>query len=201
MRRYRAGTVLLRQDAPGSYVLALTEGRVMVTRTGASGEELIMALGDAGEVLGDMTVLDEAPRSATVTALTPCTVHVMSSEHFRALIHRHGAADTVARHAFARLREAERARFEMNTLPVTQRVARALVRLTATPSVDSIGLSQEQLARLVGASRNAVVDALVRLRGQGIISTSRRHLVICKPAALRALAMENTPRPGDARAV
>jgi CRP/FNR family transcriptional regulator, cyclic AMP receptor protein len=96
VRRYRPGAVILRQGSRGSYVLALAEGRAMITRTEASGQELIVAIMHPGEVLGEMTVLDQAPRTATVTALAPCTVHVMSSEQFRALIRSHDAADSVA---------------------------------------------------------------------------------------------------------
>ena len=201
VRRYRPGEVLMRQGAPGTYVLALAEGRVMVTRIAASGEELIVAIGDPGEILGDMTVLDQAPRSATVAALTPCTVHVMSSEQFRALIRRHNAADAVALHAFTRVRQSEQARFEVSMLPVAQRLACALLRLTADGPADGIALSQDQLARLIGASRNAIVTVLARLRTQGVIATSRRHLVIQDPGALRALAAGETAHPGDARAV
>ena len=201
MRRYWPGAVLLRQGTPGTHVLALAEGRVMVTRIAASGEELIVAIGDPGEILGDMTVLDQAPRSATVVALTPCTVHVMSSEQFRALICRHDAADAAVRHAFTRVRESEQVRFEISTLPVAQRLACALLRLTADGPADGIGLSQDQLARLIGASRNAVVTALARLRTQGIIATSRRHLVIQDLGSLRALAAGDTARPRDTPAV
>jgi CRP-like cAMP-binding protein len=200
-RRYRAGAVLLRQGSRGSYVLALVEGRVMVTRIVASGQELIVAIGDPGEILGDMTALDQAQRTATVTALSPCTVRVMSSEQFGALIRRHDAADAVARYAFARVREAEQARFEISAFPVGQRLARALVRLTASGSGNAIGLSQDQLARLIGASRNAVVGTLAALRTQGIITTSRRQLVVRDQTALQALAEGRTAQPRRGRAV
>lgn len=132
IHRYRPGAVLLEQGTGSTYVLALAIGRVMITKIASGGAEMIMAIGDPGEILGDMTVMDQAPRSATVTALTHCTVHVLSSEQFRALIRRHEAADALARHAFARVREAELARFEMSTLPVAQRLACALVRLMAS---------------------------------------------------------------------
>jgi CRP/FNR family cyclic AMP-dependent transcriptional regulator len=196
IRRYRAGAMLLQQGSQGSYVIALTEGRVMVTRTAASGQELIVAIGDPGEILGDMTVLDQAPRTATVTALTSCTVRVMGSEQFRALIRRHDAADAVARHAFARVREAEQARFEISALPVAQRLARALIRLTGSNSPNAVGLSQDQLARLIGASRNAVVAALAALRVQGVITTSRRRLIVRDQVALRQ-SLTETPRHPD----
>jgi len=166
---------------------------VIVTSLAAGGEELALAIRGPGEILGEISALDLAPRSASVTALTPCTVHAASSEEFRALIRKHGAAETLARHAFARLRQADLARLEMKALPVPQRLACALVRLTLSRAADSIGLSQEQLARLIGASRNAVVDALGELRAQGIIATSRRRLIICNPSALRALATGSPP--------
>lgn len=201
IRRYRAGAVLLQQGSRGSYVLALAEGRVMVTRIAASGQELIVAICDPGEILGDMTILDQTLRTATVTALSPCTVRVMSSEQFGALIRRHDAADAVARHAFARVRDAEQARFEISALPVAQRLACALVRLTASGSANAIGLSQDQLARLIGSSRNAVVGALAALRTQGVITTSRRHLIVRDQLALQTFAEGNTAQPGRARAV
>lgn len=201
VRRYRSGAVLLRQGTQGSYVLVLTEGRVLVTRIAADGEEMIMAISGPGEILGDMTVLDQAPRSATVTALTSSTVHVMSAGQFRVLIRRYDAGVAVARHAFARVREAELRRFEMGTLPVAQRLARVLMHLEASGCDDGIGLSQDQLARLIGASRNAVVAVLASLRSRGVIATSRRRLVICDPRALHGLAAGSFPDPGATRAV
>ena len=193
VRRHRAGAVLLRQGTPGSYVLALAEGRVMVTRIEASGSELALAIRGPGEVLGDMTAFDQSLRTATVTALTSCIVYALTNGQFRALILRHDAAGAVTRHAFTRLREAEQARFEMKVLPVAQRLARALVRLTANGAGDNLGLSQEQLTRLIGASRNAVVAALAGLRAGGIIATSRRRLIVRDHDALQRLAVEISP--------
>lgn len=200
-RHYRPSAVLLQQDARGAYVLALAEGRVLVSKAAADGEEMIMAIGDPGEILGDMTVMDQAPRSATVTALTHCTVNVLSSEQFRALIRKHEAVEMVARHAFARLREAELARFQMSTLPVAQRLACALVRLMDASTGDGIELSQDQLARLIGSSRNTIVATLASLRAQGVITTSRRRVTISDPPALHRIAAANGPTSGAARAV
>jgi CRP/FNR family transcriptional regulator, cyclic AMP receptor protein len=201
VRQYRPSALLLQQDSRGAYVLALTKGRVLVSKTSSTGEEMIMAIGDPGEILGDMTVLDQAPRSATVNALTSCTVNAMSSEQFSALIRKHEAVEIVARHAFARLREAEQARFQMSTLPAVQRLACALVYLMTGGSDGSIELSQDQLARLVGTSRNTVVTMLASLRTQGVITTSRRRVIISDPPALHRLAAGSDPPPGVARAV
>jgi CRP/FNR family cyclic AMP-dependent transcriptional regulator len=193
--------VLLREGTQGSYVLALMEGRVMITRVTARGEEMIMALGDPGEILGDMTVMDQELRSATVSALTDCTVRVLSSEQFRSLIRKHDAVDSVARHAFARFREAELARFEMSKFPADQRIACVLIRLMASHPDRDIDLSQDQLARLTGTSRNTVVAVLASMRAQGVITTSRGRLIVRAPKALHELAAGNSAPTGPAQAV
>jgi len=193
--------VLLHEGDPGTYVLVLAAGRVIITKASADGEEMIMAFGDPGEILGDMTVLDQAPRSATVTALTQCTTHILSSGKFRLLIDRHEAVEVMARHAFARMREAELARFETSTLPIVQRLACALVRLGARSPDRRIELSQDQLARLVGASRNTIVAALTELRGRGVIMTSRRRLIVNDPRLLLQLAAGNATVHEASRAV
>jgi CRP/FNR family transcriptional regulator, cyclic AMP receptor protein len=200
-RRFRAGDTLLHEGVLGTYVLALAEGRVIITKASPDGEEMIMAIGDPGEILGDMTVLDQSPRSATVTALTQCTTHVLSSEQFRLIINRHAAVEIMARHAFVRMREAELARFEMSTLPVAQRLACAMVRLMTRSSDWRIELSQDQLARLVGASRNTIVGALGELRARGVIKTSRRRLMVTDPQLLLELAAGNPAARGTSHAV
>jgi CRP/FNR family transcriptional regulator, cyclic AMP receptor protein len=200
-KHFRAGDVLLHEGDPGTYVLVLAEGRVIITKASADGEEMIMAFGDPGEILGDMTVLDQSPRSATVTALTQCSTYILSSGQFRLIISRHAAAEVMARHAFARMREAELARFEMSTLPVVQRLACALARLGARSPDRRIELSQDQLARLVGASRNTIVAALTELRGRGVVMTSRRRLIVNDPQLLLQLAAGTTTVHGAPRAV
>jgi CRP-like cAMP-binding protein len=108
---------------------------------------------------------------------------------------KHGAIEAVTRHIASRLREAEQVRSEIEIFPVPQRLARALVRLAASGAGSEFSLSQEQLARLIGASRNAVVKALAELRTQGIIATSRRHLIVRDLASLRRFAAGDTVDP------
>ena len=75
-RSYPAGQTILRQDAPGDAMYVLVEGRVKVVLIGEDGREVILSVLGAGAVFGEMSLLDDEPRSAHVIAMTPS--HVMT---------------------------------------------------------------------------------------------------------------------------
>lgn len=105
-------------------------------------------------------------------------------------------------HAVNRLREGEELRVELATLPVARRVAKVLVRLTGQVENEvtgvSVAASQEELAKMVGASRNAIVNALSELRSLGIVRTSRCCLTIRNLHELRCYGEGKVSLQGSA---
>lgn len=98
-------------------VVLLERGRVKVTYVTEDGRETLLAVRGAGDVLGELAVLDEGPRSATVTALEPVVALVLSGAAFRAVLTGDGRLGmAVLRILDARLREADRARVEFAAL-------------------------------------------------------------------------------------
>jgi CRP-like cAMP-binding protein len=190
--RLDAGSQLFRQDDDGDSVYVVLSGAVKVARGEPSGRSAILTIRAAGDVLGDMAAVDGRRRSATVTALTPLTCRVLSGTVFRRFIDQPTAAAAFARYTMCRLREADLQRAELAVLPVRQRLARTLLRLhQATGDAGSrraFELPQQDLADLIGASRNAIVLALGVLRAEGIIATGRRQLTIVDPQALHRIA-------------
>jgi CRP-like cAMP-binding protein len=91
-------------------------------------------------------------------------------------------------HALHRLRESERLRLEQVTATVAQRLARALLRVRGNSSQTELPLTQAEMAALIGASRNAVVNALSELRALGVLNTGRRKVIIVDQAALGHIA-------------
>ncbi|WP_229830572.1 Crp/Fnr family transcriptional regulator [Streptomyces mutabilis] len=178
------GSVLLRQGDPGTYVLALTSGSAIVTLTGANGERTLLAVRGAGELFGELAVLDSQPRSASVTAVRPCLVHVIAAPIFEKFVADHGLMNVMLRHAIARVRTAEEVRLELATAPVAHRLAFALLRLfeAATPEGGEveIPLTQEELAQLIGASRNAVGSAIGRWKSMRWVATSPTGSLLIK---------------------
>jgi CRP/FNR family cyclic AMP-dependent transcriptional regulator len=185
-RRFAAGETLLRQGELPTYVLLLSSGRVKAVVDLPGGESLLLAVRGPGEVLGIMGVLSASERSATVTAVDPCTTRVLSAEHFRAILRAEEETEVI-RLAMLRIREGETWRAEASVLPAPDRVARALLRL-AVPIPGrplEVPLSQSEIGNAVGLSRGAVAVELAKLRDAGTISTGTRKVVITNPGRLR----------------
>jgi CRP/FNR family cyclic AMP-dependent transcriptional regulator len=186
---YPPRTVLLRQGDQTEHVHVIVAGCVKATRCEPDGSQALLTLRAAGDVVGDMAAVDRRPRSATITALTDVITHLLSGEQFRRFLTRPAVAAGFAAYTVGRLREADKQRTELAVLPVGQRLARTLLRLNRA-SGPAIRLPQRELAELIGASRNAVVAELARLRDQGIVVTGRREISIVDPARLVEAAGE-----------
>jgi len=193
-RRYRTGDIVVSQGHTGGRVIVLVDGRVKVTRNELDGTEVLLAIRDAGEIIGEMSALDSSATSATVSALRPCVTRVLAAGDFLSFVRAHDMVEALLRHAAARRRESEQIRVELTTLPVSRRLIRTLLRLTeamGTPAGGGIavdlGMPQEELARAIGASRSQLAASLAWLRVQGILSTQRRRVLVHDPVRLRAL--------------
>ena len=191
-RRHEPGQVLIRQGDPGAYVLALLAGRVKVVWTSADGDDVVLAIRAAGDIIGEMAILGVADRSATAIAIDSCTARVIPADRFRQLMRSPALQNEFLRHAMARLREGEELRAELATLAAGPRLARTLLQFVPAgfgPPVD-VALSQSELARAAGLSRSTVAAQLGRLRNQGAIDTGRGHVVITDLDRLRAATGE-----------
>ena len=189
--RFARRQVLFRQGEPPGYVYVLLEGVVKVVRSESDGGLAILTIRSAGDVVGDMAAMDGRPRSATVATLSPLVAQLLTAQQFRSFVARPTVSTGFARYVVARLREADEQRVELALLPVRVRLARTLARL-ARPSQlhdgsHTVRLSQQDLAQLVGASRNAVVAELSTLRAMGVLSTGRCLVVIHNPTLLTRL--------------
>lgn len=85
-REYPAGSVLLRQGETGVGLFIITGGRVNVTQTTPDGETRELGSFSRGDVLGEMSLLDDQPRTATVVASEPTTALVIPVWDFRAAL-------------------------------------------------------------------------------------------------------------------
>lgn len=170
-----ARSVLLRQGDPGTHVVLLASGSVLVTVTSAGGERTLLAVRGPGELLGELAVLDTQPRTASVIAADACRVHIIPATDFLAFVHQHELTTALLRNAIARVRESEEVRLELATAPVPVRLAAALNRLASAASTTGsevlVRLTQTELSQMIGASRNAVGAALKPWREQGWLAT------------------------------
>ncbi|MGH2916711.1 MAG: Crp/Fnr family transcriptional regulator [Solirubrobacteraceae bacterium] len=194
-QRFRRGQALFVEGDRPERVLVIERGRVLVSCVAPSGREVVLGLCGPGELLGEMSALDGEPRSATATAIDDVQVTVAAVSVLLGALERPEVAREVIQTMAARLRDGNRMRLEFAALGTLGRVAWRVLELGERfgghdgdgIAVD-VPLSQEQLASWCGASREATVKALARLRALGAITTGRRRIVIRDPAALRRLA-------------
>ncbi|MGY3520764.1 Crp/Fnr family transcriptional regulator [Micromonospora sp. PTRAS2] len=189
---FDVGVQLLRQGDEGDFVHVILRGAVKVVRSEPSGGRTILTIRGAGDVVGDWAALDGRRRFASVSALTTLTCRLLTGSAFRRFVEKPAVAAAFARYNVTRSREADVQRTELAVLPVRQRLARALLRLHEAASGGfepaGVDLPQQDLAELVGASRNAVVLALGVLRAEGVVDTRRRRVTVCDVSALHRIA-------------
>jgi CRP-like cAMP-binding protein len=198
-RRYKAGSTLLREGERSQHVVALVQGRVKITSTAPNGYEAVLGIRGPGDLVGEMAVLGNLPRSAAVVALDPVRTLIIAGQDFKRIMSQEqGAGVKLAELIADRLRAANRWRLEFGAYPVRKRLALVLqdldrwygvLRDDGTGSTDiDLALSQGDLAGLIGASVEAVAKATRQLSRQRIISTSRRHVAIENHEALAEIA-------------
>ena len=192
-RQWPAGASLYLEGESCTTVLIVASGRVKVFSLTAEGEEILLAVRGPGALLGELSAVDGAPRSASVAALEPVVALVVPIAAFVDYLRSHGdAAIALLQLVTARLRDADRKRVESAAYDIPGRVARRLLELAerfGEPDGQGVrigvALSQDELAGWVGASREAVAKALRVLRDRGFVTTGRRTMTVLDLEGLR----------------
>ncbi|GAA1913727.1 Crp/Fnr family transcriptional regulator [Nocardioides lentus] len=180
------GEVLFREGDSGDKLYVVLEGKVKLGRTSADGRENLLAVLGPGQMFGELSLFDPGPRSATVTAVTDSRFASLSHEDLlRWLEGRPTVARGLLSQLAARLRKANDVVADLVFSDVPGRVAKALLDLadrfgrTADDGVHvHHDLTQEELAQLVGASRETVNKALADFASRGWLRLEPRSVVI-----------------------
>jgi CRP-like cAMP-binding protein len=195
-RSYQQGAFVFFEGDPPSHVLIIESGALKLELATQKGRGVLLELRTPGDLVGEFGVFDEQSRSAAATAIEHLTVLQIPTARFRELLmERPSICFAVASAMTTKLRETTRRRLESGTADTLSRVVNRLVELAADRRPDGDGvividssLTQHELAEWIGASRDAVVLAMTRLRQLGWIETGRRQVRILDPDALRRFA-------------
>ncbi|MGP6158433.1 MAG: Crp/Fnr family transcriptional regulator [Vulcanimicrobiaceae bacterium] len=187
------GELLYTAGDPAGDVFIVERGRVKILRTTASGSEAIVEIRNPGDVFGEMIWLAENGRRTTsAVALDPGEVRSLDAALFgRRLQADARLAATFARGVAARLAAAERELTELAGKSVPGRLVDLLGRLAAehgVPEPDGgvrigMSLTHQDLANLIGTSRETLTKELGVLADVGLLRVSHRSLVLLQPQA------------------
>lgn len=181
------GQVLLSPDDPADRIHIVKKGKVRVYRLTPDGKQLTIDIYDRGTILGDMRMLGQGRIPETYAeAVEQGVICTITPDELTRLIELHPQiAINVIRHLANRLQEAERELEAMAYQRVGQRLARRLIDLAQRFGATSVRgtliearLTQQELADLVGTTRETLAHTIADFRRRGLITTDHQRVVI-----------------------
>ena len=180
------GDILFQEGDEGDTLYVIQTGKVKLGRRSSDGRENLLAVLGPGELIGELSLFDPGARPAPATALTDAEVLQMGHAELSAWL---STTPSVAEHLLRtlarRLRRTNEALADLVFTDVPGRVAKALLDLSqrfGQPVADGVrvshGLTQEELAQLVGASRETVNKALADFATRGWIRREGRAVTL-----------------------
>ncbi len=190
------GQVLFREGDPGDRLYVIAEGKIKLGRTSGDGRENLLAILGPGEMFGELSLFDPGPRNATATAVADTHLIGLGNEDLTTwLTGRPDVARHLLRALARRLRRTNDYLADLVFSDVPGRVAKALLDLSerfGQPTDDGLrvahDLTQEELAQLVGASRETVNKALADFASRSWLRLEARAVVLLDIERLRRRA-------------
>lgn len=168
----RNSTIISAGDTTDSLYVVIS-GRLKVMMSDNEGREVILSFLGPGEFFGEMGLLDDSPRSATVIAIEPCELLFLSKRDFKQCLEQNfDMAMTLMRGLVKRLRDADQKIGSLALMDVYGRVARLLLEMSDTVDGHKVivkKLAKQDIAKMIGASREMVSRVMKDLQAGGAI--------------------------------
>lgn len=190
-KSYPRGSVILFEDDPGDALFIVREGRVKVVLVGEDGREVILGVLAVGDHFGELSLIDDQPRSAHVIAMEDATLLVLRRDDFRRRVEETPAvAWALMQELSRRLRRADDKIGGLVLLDVPGRISRLLLDAALAAGSDQLDkpLTHQTIADMIGASRETVSRAMKEFQDSGWIIVERRRIRLADRAALEKRA-------------
>ena len=172
-RSFPKGRTIVAEGEPSQSLYILLSGRAKVQRSDTEGKEVILAVLGPGECFGEMSLIDDAPRSASVITIESCDFMSINKESFKSmLVSSPEICMRIMKGLVKRLREADKKIETLALLDVYGRVARVLLDFSEQVGNDRIvksKLPRQEIAKMIGASREMVSRVMKGLEVEGYI--------------------------------
>jgi CRP/FNR family cyclic AMP-dependent transcriptional regulator len=190
-RSYRKNQIIFLEEETGNYMYLVLSGKVKVAKSGTGGKETILAIHRAGDFFGEMSLLDGKTAPATVSAMEDAKIISVSGADFhKYLLHNEKVMLQIIHVLCARLRQVWQTQ-SMSSSAAEARIRMGVYQLAKRHGIrDSHGIiidlriTHQELAEMVGTSRETVTRVLAQLRKQGIIEINQRRMTLLDSHAL-----------------
>jgi CRP/FNR family cyclic AMP-dependent transcriptional regulator len=195
-RQFSKGKEIFHEGDPGDSLYVITHGKVKLVRRSADGRESLLSVLGPGEMFGELSLFDPGPRLTSATTVNDTTLIALHNEDLRLFISRHPEVAMQMLAGLARrLRRTNEGLSDLVFTDVPGRVAKALLDLSARfgqPHNTGVrvthDLTQEELAQLVGASRETVNKALADFAARGWLVLGAKSVTLLDPDRLKRRA-------------
>jgi CRP/FNR family transcriptional regulator, cyclic AMP receptor protein len=191
--------VIFSQSDPGDSLFGVVTGRVRISTSSAAGREVFLNIMEPGDTFGEIALLDGRPRTATASAMATSDLLIITREQFLGLLAREPMlTEHLLRLLCTRLRWVSGFVEESALLPVPARLARRLLSLAKlhgheTKAGIELNVSQDEMARFLGLSRQIVNQYLQAWKAQHWVDLGRGRIKILNGLALEALIAVEHP--------
>lgn len=181
-RKFPRNSLIVRAGDETDSLYIILSGRVKVLIPDDQGREVILTMMGPHDFFGEMGLLDEQPRSASVEALEPCEMLRISKAGFTAFLKDNfDLAMLIIRNLVKRLRDADRKIESLALIDVYGRVARLLIDMAEEIEgrwVVQSAPPKQEIAHMIGASREMVSRVMKDLQDKGLIRAERRKIIL-----------------------
>jgi CRP/FNR family cyclic AMP-dependent transcriptional regulator len=198
-RSYNHGAIVFSQADPGDALYGVVTGKIRISASSPDGREMFLNIMEPGDTFGEIALLDGRHRTATASATAPSELIIITRDHFLELLEREPKlVSHVIQLLCQRIRWTSGLAEESALLSVPARVARRLLSLGKlhgheTPHGVELTISQEEVARFLGLSRQAVNQYLQTWKVRGWLTLGRGKIVIVDEHALRDVVAAHSP--------
>jgi CRP/FNR family cyclic AMP-dependent transcriptional regulator len=188
-RAFTANEPIFHVGDPGSSMMGVAVGTVRISLPSPKGRDVILADLSAGELFGEIALLDGKARSANATAVTNCELLILERRDVLPFLERNPSTCLKLMQLLCgRIRRSDERMAEIAFFDLPARLARALMRYAPRSHGPSkLSLSQRELAEMSGATRENVNRCLREWQRSGILELKNRWTIILKPEALEAI--------------
>jgi CRP/FNR family transcriptional regulator, cyclic AMP receptor protein len=202
-RTFKQGSIVFSQGDPGDALYGVVTGRVRISASVKDGKEMFLNIMEPGDTFGEIALLDGASRTATASATADCELILIKREAFLGLLQNE---PKVAFHLIQllcqRIRWTSGMAEDSALLASPARLARRLLSLARLHGYNTqqgarLILSQEEIARFLGLSRQIVNQYLQQWKASGWVKLGRGHITVVDEGALQSIAAGTDGATGE----
>lgn len=194
LKSMRKGETLFRRGDPGTGLLIVVKGRIRIAVPSTEGRDGVLNLIRAGEVVGEIALLDGHPRTADAVADTDGELMLLERRDLLPLLAENGTLALALMEVLCeRLRQTSAQVEALMFQEMGPRIARSLLQLSQVQRLASVAVTQKQLGEMAGTSRESANRTLKAWEAKGIVTLVPGRVTLRDEEAIRAIA-EGPPR-------